>query len=215
MKLDLMHPAVVTRKSEAVVLFDIMKMAADKRDKDLTLNGFVKTISDMAHDLFTEDDDKNKFKGDMFEIFTEMYFGIITSQITGGVTEYEPLHGSEVSDDGVDGMGITYAGDRCVVQVKYRTNPTKQIFTNALKNTHSQGIMEHLIDFDISKDKKGIDLRDNSIVLFTNCDGANKHAHEYFGRLLYVIGNKEISSEVNGNVFFWNACKEILDGNYA
>ena len=63
--------------------------------------------------------DVNKYKGDAFEFLVEILLKSHAYDNRLGITSYEPV---QSDDNGVDGVGFNLSGEKCVVQVKYRSN---------------------------------------------------------------------------------------------
>jgi hypothetical protein len=193
----------MSREEDVIAIFEKLSAAATKEMyvELATLNKLI----NMGADRFKDDKDKNKFKGDMFEVFAEIYFSLVSSKITSGVVNYEPLHGSTISDYGVDGTGLNYSNKPCVVQVKYRSNVKDEITYTDLSKTWHQAEEDGLVN-ESRKDWR------RSLILFTNCNGANKNAVERNKKYdrLYVINNSIIESEINGNVIFWKKAYDLV-----
>jgi len=88
--------------------------------------------------------DSNKYKGDGFEFLVEILLKSHAYDNRIGITNYEPI----LSDDnGVDGIGINLIGEKCVVQVKYRSNNKSVLTANEdhLSNMISDGMIKHKV----------------------------------------------------------------------
>jgi hypothetical protein len=200
----LQHPALISREEEVVSLFAKFKECSDKGEY-VAFKDWSAYVNNAADYYYKDKDDKNKYKGDMFEVFTEIYFKLINSKNSSGVFDYSPLHGGDVDDMGVDGMGTNYQGNPCVVQVKYRSNPTSSIEYSALANTWTQAYTQEMV-------AETYDKQSRSIILFTNCKGANDNSHKILGKRnrLFVINNDIIEMEVDGNVIFWQHALQLI-----
>ncbi len=200
------NPALFSRKEDINLIFDIMNKLSIKELKECTLNSFDKVIIKFSEDEKKNytDEQKNKLKGDIFEIFAELYSLFITSAITCGFKEYQ----YNEEDYGVDGWAKNYAGNNCVVQVKFRANPNDEISYEDLAKTGFDAIF----DTDYIDPKK-----ENTIILFTNSSGANDQAIKRINRKikrLYVVNKEIIEKEVNGNALFWQNCYEIIQKHF-
>jgi hypothetical protein len=204
--MNLIHPSLSSRAEDVMTVFATLSSAATAGEY-VELDDLTKIIINES-DRFKNDDDKNCFKGDIFEVFCEVYYALIKSKNSAGVIDYKPLHASADDDMGVDGTGINYSGNPCVVQVKFRSNPKDEISYSALANTYTQASALDMIPESRKKQRR-------TIVLFTNCAGANKNAHSVLGKQdwLFVINKEVIESEVNGNVIFWQEAYNLIKNN--
>ena len=146
-------------------------------------------------------DEINKFKGDMLEVFSELFFNSFENAEWGGIREYTPIELS--SDFGVDARGINVNGNECVIQVKYRFNPEENIPYADIARTFTSGVCQ-----------MGIDLVGNShtVYLFTIAKGATWVCEKVLGNKLVVLNRKEIAIKVDNNLNFWlRAWNEVKD----
>jgi DNA replicative helicase MCM subunit Mcm2 (Cdc46/Mcm family) len=111
-------------------------------------------IDDKTDEDYTED----MLKGDLFEIFAELFFKITKSDNRVGISDYLTIN---EDDYGVDGVGRNYHGQKCTIQVKFRSNPMELLTIKDLKNF--QGISYKAYDVDPK-------LSEN-LIIFTNCQG--------------------------------------------
>ena len=65
----------------------------------------------------------NLYAGDAFEFFVELFLALHPCDNRVGVYEYVPV---QEFDNGVDGIGINIQKQKCVVQIKFRTNVLSQ-----------------------------------------------------------------------------------------
>ena len=103
--------------------FDLYQMA----ENGFTFRQWNNEVLRMANsrELNFDDDAKNKFKGDMLEVFSEIFFKQFESDESLGITEYQPI---DINDDyGVDARGVNVNGKQTAIQVKYRSNPDDRI----------------------------------------------------------------------------------------
>lgn len=145
-------------------------------------------------------DDINKFKGDMLEVFSEMFFNIFKADEAVGITDYAPVEID--SDYGVDATGINVNGHQCAIQVKYRQNPLDLIsyadiartFTSAALQLNMSDVVNH----------------DHTVYLFTSSGGVSAAFDKVMGRKCIVINRSVISTKVDNNITFWNECFNLL-----
>lgn len=86
--------------------------------------------------------DSSKYKGDGFEFLVEIFLKSHAYDNRIGITNYEPI---QTDDNGVDGVGINLTNEKCVIQVKYRSN-NKSVLTateDKLSNMISDGMFQH------------------------------------------------------------------------
>lgn len=142
---------------------------------------------------FLDKDERNKFKGDMFEIFSEMFFNIFEADNSVGVREYEPIQSDE--DYGVDAIGINVNNNACAVQIKYRANPLPECYITYedMSKTYSAA-REYL---NISLDNA------NTLYLFTTSGGVTISCDKVLRKKLRVINRNIISGFIDNNCNFW------------
>jgi len=209
----LSHPGIFSRVDEVYPIFETLAKAAESKEfvelSDFT-SLIIKRSKAKYNKEYTDDDEvlsnkSNKFKGDLFEIFAEIYFTLVKSKNSSGVINYRPLHSDSDEDYGVDGTGINYSGYPSVVQVKFRSNPLNLISYSALSNTYHQAKTDRLIPMNIDDQRR-------TLILFTNCNGENQQAKKRFSidGELFVINKDVISSEVDGNVLFWQDAFQLI-----
>lgn len=133
----------------------------------------------------------NKIKGDLFEVFAEIFFKAFGADNQVGLSNYKVVL---IEDDyGVDAIGINANNDQCAVQIKFRSNPSDEIEFSCLAKTDSS-----------AKRLEGIDTnKDNTIFLFTSASGATKAANMVLSKSLRVINRKIISNKIDENHNFW------------
>ncbi len=144
--------------------------------------------------------DADKLKGDLFEIFAELFFKILSADNRIGIYDYKPA--PAVDDYGVDGYGIGMNGLPCTVQVKFRSDATTELKQEDIKQFAYQSI----ITFNVDKDTK-----DNMIV-FTNAKGLHwvTEANVFSGRVK-AIGYEQIKALIDNNTVFWMNVSDIIN----
>ena len=159
------------------------------------LTGKIKKISKDFQSLAYPDADK--VKGDLFEIFAECFFKILSSDNRIGVYNYQPA--PPIDDYGVDGFGLGMNDKPLTVQVKFRSDPTTELTQEDIKQFGFQSIVNYGVDKDTT----------TNMVVFTNSRGLHwvTESNVFSGRIK-PIGTEIISNLVDNNTVFW---KEILD----
>ena len=150
--------------------------------------------------------DSNKYKGDGFEFFVEILLKSHAYDNRLGITSYEPV---ESGDNGVDGVGINIVGEKCVVQVKYRSNNKSVLTANTdhLSNMISDGMIKH----------KVVVAEDNTKCprhyVITTANGLHHYTdNENFKGFVHCIGYDQLRVMLDNNLSFWNLCREITKG---
>ena len=141
--------------------------------------------------------DDDKVKGDLFEIFSECFFKILSADNRIGVYDYQP--GPPIDDYGVDGFGIGMNELPLTVQVKFRSDSTTELVEKDIKQFAFQSIVE----YDVDKDTR------SNMIVFTNSKGLHwiTESKVFSGRVR-AIGYDIISQLVDNNSVFW---KEVVD----
>lgn len=141
--------------------------------------------------------DADKLKGDLFEIFTECFFKILSADNRIGVYDYQPAPPNE--DYGVDGSGIGMDGKPLTIQVKFRSDATTELKQEDINQFAFQSIRKYRVDVDTK----------TNMILFTNARGLHWASEKnVFLDSIKSIGYSEISNLIDNNTVFW---KEIFD----
>jgi hypothetical protein len=143
--------------------------------------------------------DDDKVKGDLFEIFAECFFKILSADNRIGVYNYQPGPPSE--DYGVDGFGIGMNELPLTIQVKFRSDSTTELIEKDIKQFAFQSIVEYNVDKD---------TRTNMIV-FTNSKGLHwiTESKVFSGRVR-SIGYDIISQLIDNNSVFWRELNDLI-----
>ena len=170
-----------------------------------TIDAFVKRVDDLSEAYVenkgqsNEDYDKsNSFKGDMLEIFGEIFFGAFANDPKVGHTNYRVVPLSE--DYGVDAIGTNVIGNEVAIQYKFKSDPTCSIEYGDIAKTYSAGRERHNLKLDA----------DDTIVVFTTCNSANKHLKKVFPTKVRLIGRNIISIRVDNNASFWHEAEQRI-----
>ena len=103
-------------------------------------------------------------------------------------------------------MGFNLVGDKCVVQVKYRSNSSSVLTANQdhLSNMISDGMIKHkvVVNDDNSKCPRHY--------VITTANGLHHYTdNENFKGFVHCIGFEQLKSMLDNNISFWNLCREI------
>jgi len=148
--------------------------------------------------------DPQKYKGDAFEFFVELFLMLNPNDKYIGVYEYSPVASN---DNGVDGTGKNVIGDKCVVQIKYKSNPMEFLegSKDHLANMFSDGMLAHNVVADMRN-------KDNfRHFIFTTAEGLTTYtATEMFKSKVKCFVYNDFKKYVNGNTMFWNEVRTIV-----
>lgn len=149
--------------------------------------------------------DSNKYKGDGFEFLVEIFLKSHAYDNRIGITNYEPV---QIDDNGVDGIGFNLVGEKCVVQVKYRSNNKSVLTANIdhLSNMISDGMIKH----------KVVIAEDNTKCprhyVITTATGLHHYTDsENFKGFVHCIGFDQLRAMLDNNLSFWNLCRSIAN----
>lgn len=148
--------------------------------------------------------DPNMYLGDGFEFFVELLLALHPVDNRLGVYNYLPV---QSNDNGVDGIGVNILLEPCVVQVKYRSNTQTVLTSNVdhLANLFSDGMLAHNVVSDNANSKNYRHF------VFTTADGLHHYTDsEMFKGRVRCVGYNELRSVVDGNMPFWNKCREVI-----
>ena len=153
-----------------------------------------------SRELNLDEDARNKFKGDMLEVFSEIFFYQFQTDESLGITEYQPI---EINDDyGVDARGINVNGKQTAIQVKYRSNPEDKISYADIARTFTSAVLQlHMKDV--------ID-NDRTVFLFTNAGGVTGAFDTVMQKKTVIITRAVIATKVDNNVTFWKNAFDMM-----
>jgi hypothetical protein len=175
--------------------FDLYQMA----ENGFTFRQWNNEVISMARRI-ADEDVRNKFKGDMLEVFSEIFFYQFQSDESLGVTEYSPI---EINDDyGVDARGVNVNGKETAIQVKYRSNPDDKISYADIARTFTSAVLQlHMKDV--------ID-NDRTVFLFTNAGGVTGAFDKVMQKKTVIITRGVIATKVDNNVTFWKNAFDMI-----
>jgi len=148
--------------------------------------------------------DPYKYLGDGFEFFVELLLALHPVDNRLGVYNYSPV---QSNDNGVDGFGVNILLEPCVVQVKYRSNTQISLTAtkDSLSNLFSDGMLAHGVVADQENPKNYRHF------VFTTADGLHHYTdQEMFKGRVRCVGYNDLRSVVDGNLAFWNKCREVV-----
>lgn len=141
-----------------------------------------------------------KFKGDMLEVLSEIFFTVFQGDEGLGIRDYTPVSIEE--DYGVDARGVNVNGHQVVVQVKYRSNPDDLIpfadiartFASAVCQLRIMDVVEH----------------DHTVYLFTVSNGVTAAYQKVMGMKSVIVSRGIISTKIDNNHNFWSTAYEMI-----
>ena len=148
--------------------------------------------------------DPFKYLGDGFEFFTELFLALHPTDNRIGVYQYVPV---QENDNGVDGVGVNIKAEKCVVQIKYRSNAQTLLTANTdhLSNMISDGQFNHGVVADMA------DTKNYRHFIFTTAEGLNFYTDiEMFKSKVRCFGYNDFRAMLDNNVVFWQTCLEIV-----
>jgi hypothetical protein len=144
--------------------------------------------------------DKYKMQGDVFEIFAEIFFKLMSADGRVGIFEYTPVHA--VDDYGVDATGIGLDNKPAAIQIKFRGNTSKELLPKELKQFVANALRMHSVLPDTQ----------NNLVVFTTGKGMHWSAEKSIGTVR-TIGYPELSKWLDNNTGFWVNLNKMLNEN--
>ena len=156
---------------------------------------------------YREEDGSDKLKGDLFEIFAEIFFKLTSSDSRVGITDYTP---ERTDDYGVDGYGIAMNGLPCTVQVKFRSDITKKLTIKDLKNFQGLSYKKYKVPVESTR----------NLFVFTNCVGVHWNTETRVMENSIVTfcafngeSNHSLNSLIDNNYSFWRNVEKIINYN--
>lgn len=149
--------------------------------------------------------DSEKYKGDAFEFFVEIFLLLHPNDNRVGVYQYRP---NQDNDNGVDGTGININNEKCVVQIKYRTNVLTELSSNkdSLANLITDGMMSHGVVADMNNSKNFRHF------VFTTATGLNFYTdQEMFKSKVKCFGYNDFRSLLDNNLIFWDSVRDTIN----
>jgi len=148
--------------------------------------------------------DADKYKGDAFEFFVELFLALHPTDNRIGVYNYKP---NQENDNGVDGIGVNINNEKSVIQVKYRSNTQSELSSNkdSLGNLLTDGMLAHNVVADNTNPKNFRHF------VFTTATGLNFYTdQEMFKSKVKCFGYNDFRSLLDNNLIFWNKVRDII-----
>lgn len=148
--------------------------------------------------------DPNKYLGDGFEFFIELFLKLHPNDNRLGISNYIPI---QENDNGVDGIATNIKGNKCVIQIKYRSNTTDLLTANTdhLSNLFSDGMLAHNVVADM------INKNNYRHYVFTTAEGLHFYTdQEMYKSKVKCIGFKDIKNMIDNNIPFWTNALNLI-----
>jgi len=148
--------------------------------------------------------DPDKYKGDAFEFFIELFLMLHPNDNRVGVYNYKP---TQDNDNGVDGIGVNIKNQDCVVQVKYRGNPNEPLTAN--KDHLSNMFVDGQLSYNVVADT--IEKKNYRHFIFTTAKGLHFYTEtEMFKNKVKCFNYKNFKSMLDNNKPFWDNAREVV-----
>ena len=147
----------------------------------------------------------NKYVGDGFEFFIELLLMLHPTDNRLGVYDYSPV---QENDNGVDGVGLNIQNEKCVVQIKYRSNTQGFLSANVdhLSNLITDGMGQHGVVYDQEN------VKNFRHFVFTTAKGLHFYTdQEMFKSRVKCIGYSDLRTMLDNNLIFWSKALEIVE----
>jgi hypothetical protein len=150
---------------------------------------------------------RDKYVGDGFEFFAELFFKHFSDNPTIGVHEYHP---HKAQDNGVDAYGLNMHLKRCAFQIKYRSNANQLL-------TSEDGLNSFVTEACVMNGNpvQSVDyVREKcspTLFIFTTAKGLHWYTETVkFRGMVKVFGREDIRKHVDGNLGFWKSMEQIV-----
>ena len=148
--------------------------------------------------------DRDKYVGDGFEFFVELFLKLNPTDNRVGVYNYHPV---QENDNGVDGIGLNIQGMKSVVQIKYRSN-TQSVLTNNIDHIGNL-IVDGMGKFNVIYDTNPKIYRH---FIFTTADSLHYYTdNDVFKLNVKCMSYNDFRSMVDNNIIFWKTALEIVE----
>jgi hypothetical protein len=160
------------------------------------------------------EDKENKYKGNGFELFCEIFVRIFGFDMLVSINpdSYEIV--ADGDDTGVDGIGIGNNGKIHTLQAKFCIG-TEELTANRqhLTNFTSASMLRYNVNKDevCNLNRPGIKSKINMTIMHTG-KGINHYTeNDMLCGLIREIGLKDIKNKVDGNNIFWECFRKSWD----
>lgn len=135
----------------------------------------------------------NKFKGDMLEVLSEIFFRQFEADEAIGIRDYVPVQLD--SDYGVDAVGTDVNGHQVAVQVKYRSNPSDRISYADIARTFTSAVCQLKMN--------DVLVHDHTIFLLTTASDVTGAFNKVMGKKAVIVARPHIATKIDNNKTFW------------
>lgn len=188
----LKHPAVLADPQTYHDFYDLWSQKTSFQ----TIAEWINDVEVLANNI-PDIDTALKFRGDMLEVLSEIFFNEFESDEAVGLREYSPVAIEE--DFGVDATGINPANTKVAVQCKYKN--FEPVTYTELAKTFTSGLL--ILKCDL--------MERNSIYVFTTAVTFSSAVDKNLGSKVVKIDRNVISRKIDNNRTFWqNAYKRIF-----
>lgn len=190
------HSSFVTFHQKDNTFFDRFLGCRTLKD----IRKFILAEADKYEELYMNAfESSDKVKGDIFEIFAEIFMILLEASPQLGIYNYIPVNAAD--DNGVDGTGIGMDGKPATVQVKFRSNTSIELTSDDIKQFPFQSIMKYNVDQYTTK----------NMIVFTNTKGLHWYTDsDVFLDRLRVISGNTISQNIDNNLCFWEVARNLV-----
>lgn len=192
----LKHSAIL---SDPNIYYDFYNRWSQKTSFQ-TINEWINDVESIASKI-PDNDSSLKFRGDMLEVLSEIFFNSFENDEAVGIKEYSPISIDE--DFGVDAVGINPNGTKVAVQCKYKN--FDPVTYSELAKTFTSGLLVLKCDL----------MEKNSIYVFTTAVTFTSAVDKNLGSKVVKIDRNIISRKIDNNRSFWlnayNLIFEFLD----
>ena len=167
-------------------------------------NSFCKKLENQAS-LDIDRYDRDKYVGDGFEFFIELFIKYFKNDNRIGIHEYTSNDGVDM---GVDGFGLNMALQKCAVQIKYRSNSMQELsgHEDHLDSFIAEALLNHGV---VPPEKLKLGIIP-TLYIFTSAKGVYWKTNDikYQGKIK-VIARDDIRKMVDNNLGFWEDAYRI------
>lgn len=150
----------------------------------------------------TTQEAQNKFKGDLFEIFTEAFIKV---NAFGNELDISDYTNTTKDFEGVDATG-TVQGNNVAVQIKFLSDPRNNVSFDAMRDFHT--VATSVLDVENNKSR---------LILFTTSylgidySKMNNLYRNILEKNIRIFGYDKISYFIDNNIDVWNRINTIFD----
>lgn len=158
-----------------------------------------------------EEDAKNKFKGDLFELFVEFLIKYKGTCNTVGICDYQTSNEAKITDYGVDGIGKSTVNSKmATVQAKYRQE-NYTIHWNDGSFGNFRGESYELI---MAKDPTQFPTDNTQMLYITSAGDVHYSIHDISRMKIRVIDRMGLRELCDNMTEFWVQFRESILGSH-